>query len=57
MGVEHVIRPDGRVLVLRQHVEQLFGAKAEADRGRRGPDCRGARLADPARSQVSEDRA
>ncbi|XUW87743.1 DUF4224 domain-containing protein [Burkholderia sp. M6-3] len=32
MGVEHVIRPDGRVLVLRQHVEQLFGAKAEADR-------------------------
>ena len=26
MGVEHKIRADGRVLVLRKHIEELFGA-------------------------------
>jgi hypothetical protein len=29
MGIEHKIRPDGRVIVLRRHVEQLLGIKAE----------------------------
>jgi hypothetical protein len=29
MGIEHKIRPDGRVIVLRQHVEQLLGVKAD----------------------------
>ncbi|TDY23944.1 uncharacterized protein DUF4224 [Paraburkholderia sp. BL6665CI2N2] len=28
IGVEHKIRPDGRVLVLRRHVEELFGVKS-----------------------------
>lgn len=29
LGIEHKIRPDGRVIVLRRHVEQQFGAKSE----------------------------
>lgn len=29
MGVEHRMRPDGRVLVLRKHVEQIFGAPTQ----------------------------
>nr|WP_246279199.1 DUF4224 domain-containing protein [Paraburkholderia ultramafica] len=29
MGIEHRIRPDGHIVVLRRHVEQLFGAEAE----------------------------
>lgn len=28
MGVQHKIRPDGSVAVLRSHVERLFGEKA-----------------------------
>lgn len=28
MGIEHKIRPDGRVIVLRQHVEQVLGMRA-----------------------------
>jgi hypothetical protein len=29
IGIEHKIRPDGRVLVLRRHIEELFGAKSK----------------------------
>ncbi|AIP31195.1 hypothetical protein DR64_797 [Paraburkholderia xenovorans LB400] len=29
MGIEHRIRPDGRVIVLREHVKQQFGARAD----------------------------
>jgi hypothetical protein len=29
MGIEHRIRPDGHIVVLRRHVEQLFGFGAE----------------------------
>lgn len=28
MGIEHRVRPDGHVVVLRSHVEFLFGAEA-----------------------------
>ncbi|WP_183707112.1 DUF4224 domain-containing protein [Paraburkholderia tropica] len=27
MGIEHKVRADGRVLVLRKHVEEAFGAR------------------------------
>jgi hypothetical protein len=29
MGIEHRVRPDGTVAVLRQHVEQVMGIAAE----------------------------
>lgn len=29
LGIEHKIRPDGRVMVLREHVKQQFGARAD----------------------------
>lgn len=29
MGVEHRVRPDGSVAVLRAHVEQVFGLRPE----------------------------
>lgn len=29
MAVEHRVRPDGRVIVLRRHVEQLLGVKID----------------------------
>lgn len=32
MAVEHKIRPDGRVIVLRRHVEQLLGGKVDRAR-------------------------
>lgn len=28
IGIEHKVRADGRVMVLRKHVEQVFGAVA-----------------------------
>jgi hypothetical protein len=28
LGIEHRIRPDGRVIVLREYVKQQFGARA-----------------------------
>jgi hypothetical protein len=30
MGIEHRVRPDGSVLVLRSHVTELFGASSES---------------------------
>ncbi|WP_211475116.1 DUF4224 domain-containing protein [Collimonas humicola] len=27
MGIEHRVRPDGSIAVLRQHIEQLMGAE------------------------------
>jgi hypothetical protein len=30
MGIEHRVRPDGSVAVLRAHVEELFGVKQPA---------------------------
>lgn len=40
MGVEHRVRPDGSIAVLRAHVELLFGAQAPTDRalGHAEPD-------------------
>lgn len=32
MGIEHRVRPDGSVAVLRSHVEQIFGVAASKDR-------------------------
>ncbi|KFX64217.1 hypothetical protein KBK24_0121460 [Burkholderia sp. K24] len=32
LAVDHKIRPDGRVIVLRRHVEQQFGITAERGR-------------------------
>jgi len=32
MGIEHRVRPDGTVAVLRSHVHQVFGDTAEASR-------------------------
>ncbi len=29
LGIDHKIRPDGRVIVLREHVKQQFGARAD----------------------------
>jgi hypothetical protein len=29
MAIEHKIRPDGRVIVLRSHVEQMLGGKPD----------------------------
>lgn len=29
MGIEHKVRADGRVMVLRKHVEQVFGVNAD----------------------------
>ncbi|AMU06279.1 DUF4224 domain-containing protein [Burkholderia cenocepacia] len=31
MGVQHKIRPDGSIAVLRAHVERLFGEKPQKD--------------------------
>lgn len=31
MGVQHKIRPDGSIAVLRAHVERLFGEKPQRD--------------------------
>jgi hypothetical protein len=31
MGVQHKIRPDGSIVVLRAHVERLFGEKPKKD--------------------------
>ncbi|WP_036025547.1 DUF4224 domain-containing protein [Paraburkholderia dilworthii] len=36
MGIEHRVRPDGHIIVLRRHVEQLFGAEM-GNRGGREP--------------------
>ncbi len=35
MGVEHKIRPDGSLAVLRAHVEKLFGAGIYTDKKRK----------------------
>ena len=32
MGIEHKIRADGRVLVLRKHIEELFGLRKRKER-------------------------
>ncbi len=32
MGIEHKIRPDGSVVVLRAHVEQVLGLKEPTDK-------------------------
>lgn len=32
MGVEHKIRPDGCVLVLRKHIEELFGVRKRKEK-------------------------
>lgn len=29
MGIEHRVRPDGHIIVLRRHVAKLFGAETE----------------------------
>ncbi|WP_454825917.1 DUF4224 domain-containing protein [Paraburkholderia xenovorans] len=34
LGIDHKVRPDGRVIVLRRHVEQQFGVSAERGKGR-----------------------
>ena len=39
MGIEHKLRPDGSVAVLRSHVEKLFGENAVATvRRKTAPD-------------------
>lgn len=35
MGIEHRVRPDGKVLVLREHALQVFGCKPTVERKRR----------------------
>jgi len=30
-GIEHRVRPDGRTIVLRSHVEELLGARPKAN--------------------------
>lgn len=35
MGIEHKIRPDGSVAVMRAHAEREFGAAEQATRSRR----------------------
>jgi hypothetical protein len=32
MGIEHKIRADGRVLVLRKHIEELFGVRKRKEK-------------------------
>jgi hypothetical protein len=34
MGIEHKLRPDGTVAVLRAHVERVFGASVSASQNR-----------------------
>lgn len=31
MGIEHCIRPDGKVVVLRRHVEEMLGLKPDKE--------------------------
>lgn len=31
MGIEHRIRPDGKVVVLRRHVEEMLGLKPDKE--------------------------
>ena len=32
MGIEHRLRPDGSIAVLRAHIEKLFGVSTKAER-------------------------
>lgn len=38
MGIQHLVRPDGTVAVLRAHVETLFGHGQHANRRKTAPD-------------------
>ena len=37
-GIEHRVRPDGRTIVLRSHVEELLGARPKANVHSMEPD-------------------
>lgn len=38
MGIEHRVRPDGSIAVLREHVQNVLGVAKEKDRRTHEPD-------------------